>query len=70
MRTIKRLLTIAILTTMMMLIYTPSFAEDPDPWNDSEEDTPIDGGTSLLVATAVGYGIKKAREARKNGGKK
>ncbi len=26
---------------------------------------PIDGGVSLLVAGAIGYGVKKVKEARK-----
>jgi hypothetical protein len=29
------------------------------------EAAPIDGGISLLVAAGVGYGVKKARAARK-----
>jgi len=30
-----------------------------------EAGAPIDGGLSLLVAAGVGYGVKKARAARK-----
>jgi len=29
------------------------------------DDTPIDGGVSLLVAAGVGYGIKKYKDAKK-----
>jgi hypothetical protein len=32
----------------------------PDP-----EDTPIDGGLSLLLAAGVGYGVKKYRDSKK-----
>lgn len=35
----------------------------PDPVPDPE--TPIDGGVSILLATAVGYGLKKVLDERK-----
>lgn len=30
-----------------------------------DPDSPIDGGVSILIAAGVGYGIKKAKENRK-----
>ncbi len=35
----------------------PGFDEDV-------EDTPIDGGVTLIAAAAVGYGIKKLKDSR------
>lgn len=29
------------------------------------EDTPVDGGVTMIAAAALGYGIKKMRERRK-----
>ena len=35
-------------------------AQPPPP-----DDTPIDGGLTLLLAAGVGYGVKKYRDGRK-----
>ena len=37
----------------------PGFDEDV-------EDTPVDGGVTLIAAAAIGYGIKKIKDARAN----
>lgn len=39
-----------------------------DPGEDP--DAPIDGGLSLFVAAGIGYGVKKARDAKKINDKK
>lgn len=54
---------ISKVTVMLLCILLPliTLAQGPvDP-----DDTPIDGGLSLLVAAGAAYGVKKYRDARK-----
>jgi len=53
---INRLLVFFCCVALPLLTYA-----QPDP----PEDTPIDGGLSLLLAAGVGYGVKKYRDSRK-----
>jgi len=50
------MIAIVILSTPML-----SIAQDPG----DDPDAPLDGGTGILIAAGVGYGIKKMKEARK-----
>lgn len=51
-----------VLICMMALPLTTLAQGPPDP-----EDTPIDGGLSLLIAAGAAYGLKKYRDGyRKN----
>ena len=59
---IKLTTTTILLTVILNCIPSMAFAQ-VDPGEDP--DAPIDGGLSLLVAAGVGYGIKKARDAKK-----
>lgn len=59
---LKLITTTLLLTIILNCIPAISFAQI-DPGEDP--DAPIDGGLSLLVAAGVGYGIKKARDAKK-----
>lgn len=60
----KRKIYITLLVLLCMAIPMVTLAQGPpDP-----EDTPIDGGLSLLVAAGAAYGIKKYRDARKKDG--
>jgi hypothetical protein len=43
-----------------LIVPALSFAQPGPP-----DDTPIDGGVSLLLAAGVGYGVKKYRDAKK-----
>ena len=54
--TLYQLVFIAICMVVPMLAHA-----QPDPPND----TPIDGGLSLLLAAGVGYGVKKYRDRKK-----
>ncbi len=45
---------------IIMLIAIPAMAQDNFP--EPEDDIPIDGGITLLLAAGVGYGAKKARK--------
>lgn len=56
---------ILILVTMVsyeVLAQGPGFDEDV-------EDTPVDGGVTLILAAAAGYGVKKINDKRKSSGK-
>jgi len=59
-----------ILSAMIvLLIFIPALVHGQigNPGCDPLDPTcPIDGGLSLLLAAGVGYGIKKARNTRKN----
>ena len=51
------------LVIIILCLWLPlgSFAQGPpDP-----QDTPIDGGLSLLLAAGAAYGVKKYRDSRK-----
>lgn len=42
---------------------------DPQPGcDDYNPDVPLDGGTSLLIAAGVAYGLKRYRDSRKSDG--
>ena len=51
------LLLLACILIPTILLAQPGFDDDVN-------DVPIDGGLSLLVAAAVGYGIKKINDKR------
>jgi hypothetical protein len=62
---LKKMKQIKIFALFVIIICTAlplgSFAQGPpDP-----EDTPIDGGLSLLLAAGAAYGVKKYRDGRK-----
>lgn len=48
---------------VMLVLCLPILAQDP--FGDPPDDTPIDGGLSLLVAAGIGYGAKKIKDKRK-----
>ena len=48
---------------IIMLIAIPAMAQDNFP--EPEDDIPIDGGITLLLAAGVGYGAKKLRNKRR-----
>ena len=50
-------ITICLLFPFLSNAQPPSFADDV-------EDVPVDGGLSLLIATGVGYGIKKLKSKK------
>lgn len=55
------------LSVALVIASLPVFVQaQPDPGGDPD-DTPIpfDGGLSLVIAAGVGYGLKKAHNARK-----
>lgn len=49
-----------LLLLICILLPALSFAEGPD----DPEDTPIDGGLSLLLAAGAAYGMKKYRSRK------
>jgi hypothetical protein len=58
----KRELYIALLVICCIALPTIAHAQIIDP-----EDTPIDGGLSLLLAAGAAYGVKKYRDGKKKG---
>lgn len=54
--------TLGILSLIMVLSFPVKAQDDFDP---PEDDIPIDGGISLLLAAGVGYGAKKLRDNKK-----
>lgn len=44
-------------TSLITLAQGPGFEDDVD-------DTPIDGGATIMLAAAAGYGYKKLKDAR------
>lgn len=60
----KREIYITLLMLLCIAIPMVTLAGGPpDP-----EDTPIDGGLSLLLAAGAAYGVKKYRDSRKQQG--
>lgn len=49
--------------TITMFIAMPVMAQDD--FDEPENDIPIDGGITLLLAAGAGYGAKKLRDNRK-----
>ena len=56
----KRNLYIMLLMLICITVPMITFAQIIDP-----EDTPIDGGLSLLLAAGAAYGVKKYRDGKK-----
>lgn len=54
---------ILLLVSFICLGVCAAFAQGPG-FDDDVEDTPIDGGVTLIAAVAAGYGIKKLKDSR------
>ena len=57
---------VIILSVLMFALPFVSKAQDgpDDPGDPGGNDIPFDGGVSILIATAVGYGIKKMKKEK------
>ncbi|MCZ2222369.1 MAG: hypothetical protein LC122_01890 [Chitinophagales bacterium] len=53
---------IGIMSVLMILSLPVKAQDDFDP---PEDDIPVDGGITLLLAAGVGYGAKKLRDNKK-----
>ncbi|GMV78572.1 MAG: hypothetical protein AMXMBFR79_17030 [Chitinophagaceae bacterium] len=58
-----KLLRVTGVLVIIMLIAIPVMAQDNFP--EPEDDIPIDGGITLLLAAGAGYGAKKLKEKRR-----
>ncbi|HMZ47041.1 MAG TPA: hypothetical protein PLU36_09580 [Chitinophagaceae bacterium] len=58
-----KLLRLTGILAIVMLIAIPVMAQDNFP--DPEDDIPVDGGLTLLLAAGAGLGAKKLRDKRK-----
>jgi hypothetical protein len=70
MKRVKRRLVLILLVLCLAFWAQQGFSQfsppdNDDPNNNQTTDAPIDGGVSLLVAAAIGYGAKKAHAHRK-----
>ncbi len=62
MKKIFKITVAAVFTLIMTVVSTDTFANDD--FGDNVQDTPIDGGVSLLLAAGAAYGAKKLHESR------
>lgn len=53
---------LSVLSLILVLSLPVKAQDDFDP---PEDDIPVDGGLTLLLAAGVGYGAKKLRDNRK-----
>ena len=66
MKHLHKIITIqTLLIILVLLMPALVHAQGPDGTPPDPDSAPIDGGLSLLIASGVGYGIKKIREKRK-----
>jgi len=65
MKKLNKTILVASLLLIAICQLPTAFAQGPG-FEGDVEDTPIDGGVTLIAAAAVGYGIKKIRERRKH----
>lgn len=59
----SKFLKLAGILALLMIIALPVMAQDNFP--DPEDDIPIDGGLTLLLAAGAGYGAKKLKNKMK-----
>ena len=65
MKKIPTFLVVAFATLLFALPQVAKAQVDPDaPPPDPTADVPFDGGVSILIATAVGYGITKMKKEK------
>ena len=62
----KKLKRAILLTALLLTAYCqlPTALAQGPGFDEDVEDTPIDGGVTIIAAAAVGYGIKKMRDAK------
>ncbi|MCB0700532.1 MAG: hypothetical protein KDC11_11810 [Chitinophagaceae bacterium] len=63
METSNKFKAIFLLTIFICLACAAAFGQGPG-FEDDVVDTPIDGGATLMLAAAAGYGYKKIKDAR------
>ena len=61
----KKPVLISIILLVVMIMPSLLMAQTPPPDDVNDVLVPLDGGLSLLVAAAVGYGSKKMYDKRK-----
>ena len=62
----KLILLQILITTVIICLPSLLHAQPGSGGGDVQDNAPVDGGLSLLVAAGIGYGAKKIREKRKN----
>ena len=56
---------ICILFLLSAYCQLPTALAQGPGFDEDVEDTPVDGGVTLIAAAAVGYGIKKMRDRKR-----
>ena len=64
MKKIPAFLVISFTLALFSLPFVSKAQDGPDGPGDPGSDIPFDGGVSIFVATAVGYGIKKMKKKK------
>jgi hypothetical protein len=65
MQKVKYLFMAAAFLTFTSVCFADEGPGGPGEDNPDETTTPFDGGVSLLVAAGIGYGVKKAYDAKR-----
>ena len=55
---------ICILLLLTILCQLPTALAQGPGFDEDVEDTPVDGGVTLIAAAAIGYGVKKMADKR------
>ena len=59
----KRVFTILLILTFVVIVVMPSLSQPPDP---PPEQSPIDGGVGFLLAAGLIYGVHRFKKSRKS----
>lgn len=65
MLTSEKIKVILLTITLVCLSVLTTMAQGPG-FDDDVEDTPIDGGVTMIAAAAIGYGAKKIYNRKQN----
>lgn len=69
MRIIKKIAHCMAIALLILQPFTTFAQPNDDELNDPDDQAPIDGGISLLIAAGVGYGAKKMYDLKTKKGK-
>lgn len=61
----KNIIKISFALLLTLALGTSAFAQGEPGFDDDVEDTPVDGGISLLIGAGIAYGVKKAYQLKK-----
>lgn len=53
-----------LIIALLIIVASPSIVQAQPGFDDDVQDTPIDGGVSLLVGAGVAYGVSRLRKQK------